>query len=409
VICIGSELLSGKPNTHIDYFTRRLRTIGLPVSRCTTVSDSLPSLTEAFASALQRADVIISAGGLGPTFDDLTREAVCAATDRGQHFEKKLFDGIRAKFRYARVPMPEENRRQAFVINGADVLDNPHGSAPGQHLKLGGRSVYLMPGPFSEMSPMFESFVLPALRKQHGGKLSHETLSLHFAGLSESAVDEALQPVIKKASAALDFTILGGHGLTHFYATATAPSRAAARRLVAGVRRAMPNSLRSHLYSEGDPTLEAAVGSALRLEGRTLAVAESCTGGLLAARITDIAGSSDYFLGGMVAYSNDLKTFVLGVSPDTLKKHGAVSAPTALEMAEGARRRFRSDYALSVTGIAGPGGGTPKKPVGLVYIGLAGPDGESKVLEIMAHGDRHRIRSQSANAALDLLRKTLQK
>jgi nicotinamide-nucleotide amidase len=246
------------------------------------------------------------------------------------------------------------------------------------------------------------------LKSRFGGRLAHETLSLHFAGLAESAVDEALQPVIRRASHNLDFTILGGHGLTHFYVTATGPSRAAAQRVLASVKRALPRSLRAHLYSEGDETLEAAVGSLLRVSGRTLAVAESCTGGLLSTRLTIIAGSSDYFLGGVVAYSNNLKSDVLGVAPETLRAHGAVAAPTALEMAEGARRRFRSDYALSVTGIAGPGGGTPQKPVGLVFIGLAMPDGQTQVVELMAHGDRQRIRSQSANAALDLLRKALQ-
>lgn len=415
MLCIGSELLSGKLNTHIGWFSLRLREAGLPVTRTSTLPDTLSEVTLALSAALSRSDIVIASGGLGPTFDDLTREAAAQALGRRLRFKPRLFAEIKAKFRRAKVHMPEENRRQAYVLEGASPLPNPNGSAPGQLVEVPrqvGRQpkvLAMLPGPYNEMAPMFEAHVLPVLRRRYGGERARETLSLHFCGLTESAADEMLQPVLLRMPENVKFTILGGPGLVHLHATADAPTREKVHRLLGRVRRSMPPALMRHCFGVGEDTLESVAGRLLRRAGGRLAVAESCTGGLLSSRITDIPGSSDYFVGGLIAYSNALKTSGLGVSPATLKHHGAVSEACAREMAAGARERFGADYALAITGIAGPGGGSAQKPVGLVFVGLALPKGRPLVVKQLLYGDRHAIRERSVNAALNILRRVLEK
>lgn len=409
LVCVGSELLAGQVNTHQAWLSVRLRRAGFEMAGESSVPDSVALVSAALARAAQSADAVVVCGGLGPTFDDLTREAAADALGVSLTFKPALWEGIRKRFARYKVPVPEENKRQAYALGGAVVLDNPNGSAPGQRLSFRGkdgrpRTMVLLPGPFSEMSPIFER-ELPVLVKRHAAGVACASFSLRLVGVPESVADEKLDAV-RHAHPDVEFTILASGGEVSFHATVRARTAAAAKADLAKVRAAAKAAVGRWSYGEGDDTLEGALGARLRRAKRTLAVAESCTGGLLGARLTSQAGSSDWFVGGVIAYSNELKTRLLRVPSATLKKHGAVSAESAAAMARGARRAARSDYALALTGVAGPGGGTKQKPVGLVYAALAGPDGTwTKRFDI--HGPRESVRSRAATGALNMLKETL--
>ncbi|HAH07801.1 MAG TPA: competence/damage-inducible protein A, partial [Elusimicrobia bacterium] len=308
-----------------------------------------------------------------------------------------LSAATRRRFGPLRLRVPAENRRQAFVLRGARVLSNARGSAPGQLFLERGRALALLPGPFSEMAPMFLEAVLPALRKRFASRLRVRRALFRFGGISESAADERLRPVLR-ASRGVEFTLLAGPGLVELHASASAATARGAQEALELVRARVERRMRGHLCRHGE-TLESALGEALLQRGWRLAAAESCTGGLLSKRLTDVPGASRWFLGSAVAYGNALKRSLLGVSGRTLARFGAVSAACAREMARGARERFGADAALSITGIAGPTGGTKAKPVGTAFIGLSLP-GRTTAFRRVSPGTREGIRERTVSAAL---------
>lgn len=409
LICVGSELLRGKINTHASTVARRLASIGLELHEENTVGDERSSLVDAIRHALPRFQIILITGGLGPTFDDITREAVAEATGLSLELSNPLLTAITKKFRRARYRMPPANARQAYLIRGAEALDNPVGTAPGQWLSLAGQQVIiLMPGPPSELHPMLDRAVLPRLRKEFP-VLPQAEAHLHFVGVPESMVDHKVRPLIagaeKRYGGQVQFTILAYLGLVDFDIFVTGKTLAKAHAALRGIVRAVRSKLGKSFYGmDPDYPLEKVVGGHLRRTRNTLAIAESCTGGMLSARLTDIPGSSDYLLGGVVSYSNKIKQNLLGVPADRLKRYGAVSPSIAMAMAEGVRRHMGATVGLAITGIAGPGGATPGKPVGLVFIGIS-RNGRTRAMEYHFSGSRDAVRQRSVIAALDWLRR----
>jgi len=318
--------------------------------------------------------------------------------------DEAILAELREKFRKFGYPMPERNSRQAMVIERAEVLDNPNGSAPGLFIEDDGVAIVLLPGPPREMKPMFENQVLPRLAGK-AGAVKVVRRMLRVAGLGESAVDEKIAPIYTQYENP-QTTILFNQSEIEIHLTARGRTDSEACALLDDLSEKLEERLGDSVFSFAGEKMEEVVGLKLTLGGYTLAVAESCTGGLIAQRLTDVSGSSKYFIEGVVAYSNDAKTRSLGVEPVLLLEHGAVSAPVAEAMAEGVRKRARTDFGLSVTGIAGPGGGSDDKPVGLVYIALA-DDAHIEHRKLNIPGDRQLVRWRASQAALDLLRRRL--
>jgi nicotinamide-nucleotide amidase len=369
-----------------------------------TVADDAAALTSAFRAALERADLVIATGGLGPTEDDLTREAAAAALGVGLRRDDGYLEALRQRFaRFNRVMAPV-NAKQADVIEGGTLLLNPRGSAPGQRVEKDGRVLILLPGPPKEMQPMFEEQVLPWLRERVGGQVLR-TRILRLAAMGESDVEQVVAPLYTTFTNPRT-TILGGYGQVELHLTAEAESEAAAdvliERLAAGIRDLLPG----RVYSEDGRELPEVVAALLTSRKLTLAIAESCTGGLVAARLTEVPGASAFLDRAYVTYSNRAKVELLGVAPELLERVGAVSEEVSRAMAEGARARAGADIGLALTGVAGPSGGSPEKPVGLVYTALAGAAGD-RVRRALFPGDRERIRAQAAQAALEMLRRGL--
>lgn len=397
VVCTGSELLRGKLNLYMPLFHARLTPLGLRLAREQSSGDSLEEIRDCLSGAMRRADLVIACGGLGPTFDDLTRQAAAKALGRRLIYSK--YCGRILSFNYGLKPLPPNFRDQCLLVEGAKPLENTNGTAFGQVITRGRKMLVLLPGPRREWEPMFPNFLDEEIRTFfHGQPLRQVTL--RAAGLRETQAEKLLRPAMRRFKE-LEFTILAGPGTIDFVISGD-DSRGAVGKADAACRRLLSR----HLYGDDETTLSAAVGKKLLAAGKTAAAAESCTGGLASGLLTDIPGSSSWFRGGAIAYSNAAKSKILGVRAATLKKHGAVSARCACEMAEGAKKVFSSDYALSVTGIAGPDGGTPSKPVGLVYFGLAG-GGRTRVLRRQFRGDRGFIRTCAANFILDELRKII--
>lgn len=396
LICTGSELLEGKLNLYPPLFHARLAPLGFTLAREQSCGDSLADIADCITGALRRADLVLVCGGLGPTFDDLTRQAAARALGRrlvsSRHCAQIL------ALNYGLEKLPPNLKDQALLVEGAKALENANGTAFGEVLTEGRKLLVLLPGPRSEWEPMFGSF-LDSEIKDFFKRQPLTQVKLRLAGLGEPKAEALLKPAMRKAPE-LRYTILAGPGLIDFIIAGSEP--AAIKRAAARCRRAAGAAF----YGEGDLTLAAAIGGKLAAGGRTLASAESCTGGLVSKLATDVPGSSNWFLGGAVAYSNAAKTRLLGVKAATLKKHGAVSGECAAEMAAGARKVFGCDYAVSVTGIAGPDGGTPDKPVGLVWFGLAGP-GKTRVFRREFRGGRDYVRARAANFILDELRKII--
>lgn len=405
ILAVGSELLTPlRSETNAAYLTGQLLQAGVDVGMRVTVADDPGLLESAFRCALGRADLVIATGGLGPTEDDLTREAAAAAVGRGLRRDAGLLEALRARFaRYGR-PMAPVNEKQADLIEGAVALPNPLGSACGQRLEAGGRLLVLLPGPPHEMQPMFEEHVLPAIRERSGGSLLR-TRILRIASMSESDVEQVAAPVYKTFTNPRT-TILGAPGQVELHLTADGPTAEAVAERLEALASALREALPGRVYSEDGPELPEVVAGLLRQRGHTLALAESCTGGLLAARLTSVPGASAFLERAYVTYSNRSKVELLGVDPDLLASAGAVSAETAAAMAAGARRAARADIGVAITGIAGPDGGTPEKPVGLVFIALEGPAGD-RVRRIHFPGARERVRFQASQAALEMLRRGL--
>lgn len=405
ILAVGSELLTPlRSDTNGLWLTGQLLQLGLETGARVTVADDAHLLESAFRVALGRADVVIATGGLGPTEDDLTREAAAAALGRELLRDEHQLELLRARFASFGRSMAPNNAKQADVIVGGEVLANPRGSAPGQLVESAGKLLALLPGPPHEMQPMFTTHVAPRLRARAGGRVLRMRV-LKIAGVGESDVDQALAPLYKTYTNPRT-TILAAAGQVELHLTAEDTSEAGAEarleELAAGLRARLPG----RFFSEDGRELPEVVGSLLRERGLTLALAESCTGGLLAMRLTEYAGASAFFERGFVTYSNRSKTEALGVDAALIAAHGAVSEPVARAMAEGARRAAGADVGAAVTGIAGPDGGSLEKPVGLVYLALSGALGERQ-RRAQFPGERWRIRAQAGQALLELLRRAL--
>jgi nicotinamide-nucleotide amidase len=405
MIAVGTELLgTERVDTNSLWLTGRLESIGIAVSRKASVRDEPAEIHAELATALARARIVFITGGLGPTGDDLTKEAVASYLNRPLNLDAGLLETLRSRFARRGIGMPAINEKQAYAVEGARMLPNPRGSAPGVWIDDGDRTVVLLPGVPKEMRGMFDEEVLPELSRRFGAAAIHRRI-LKIAAMGESAIEERVRPVYEKW-ADHAFTILGSPGEVQLHLSAVGAESEALRILDAQTAD-FEGALPGKIYGRDAQTLEQVVGEGLRRAGKTLALAESCTGGLVSERITRVSGSSEYFLGGLVPYSNDAKIDFLGVDPATLAAHGAVSAETAREMADGARRRFGSDYAISITGIAGPDGATPEKPVGTVWIGLAPAGGAAEATLLRVPGDRATVRAWTSAACLEMLRARL--
>src|SRR5438552_731177 len=405
IIAIGSELLSSsRTDTNSLWLTDQLNRVGIDVRRKTIVGDDDARLEEVVKDAVKRSGVVITTGGLGPTEDDITRKVVARALGKRLSLDESVLNKIRARFQSFGVNMPERNSRQAMVIDGATVLPNPNGTAPGLLVKLQDCVVALLPGPPREMKPMFENHVLPRIENL-AGDTRFATRVLRVSGLGESAVDEKIAPIYTKFENP-QTTILFNSSEIEIHLRAHGRTEADADALLDDLSLKIEKELGNSVFSFRGETMEEVVGRRLAITGFTLAVAESCTGGLVAQRLTSVPGSSQYFTEGLVTYSNESKTRLLGVDKKLIREHGAVSKEVARDMARGVRHRARTDFGLAVTGIAGPDGGTEEKPVGLVYIALA-DDAHTEHKRFVLPGDRELIRWRASQAALDMLRRRL--
>jgi nicotinamide-nucleotide amidase len=409
IIAVGSELLTPfRQDTNSLYLTEKLNEIGVAVAFKTIVGDRKRDLVSAVRTALSRADLVAVMGGLGPTEDDLSREAVAEALGVSIRRDPQLVVGLAARFAARRMAMTDNNLKQADIIEGATVLPNANGTAVGLWLDTqfaGHRKiVMLVPGPPSECKPVFADECIPRLREilpvRHIAKRI-----LKATMIPESTADALLAPIYTTYKD-VETTILAGHAEIQLQLFCSKPTIEAAQQRVDELASKLEEALDSHLYASSDETLEQIVLYYLELKQETLAVAESCTGGLLSQRLTSISGSSRSFLGGAVVYSNELKIDFCGVPPRLLETYGAVSADVAEVMARGIRQRAGASMGVGITGIAGPGGGTEEKPVGLVYIAVSyGHKTES--IECHFRGDRNRIRLWASQQALDLIRRRL--
>ena len=405
IIAVGSELLTaGKVDTNSLFLTGELNGIGIEVVRKIVVGDDRARLADSVRSAVGRSAIVILTGGLGPTEDDVTRDAVAAALDRELVFSEEVCNAIRARFRSFGRRMAEVNKRQAFVIAGAEVLANPRGTAPGLWVDTGPAVVALLPGPPGELMPLFAEECIPRLRAKFGSR-AIRTRFFRATGIGEGDLDQIIAPVYTRYRNPVT-TILASSGDIQIHLRAQADSEAEAERLLDEVAGQILPLLGDNVYSRDGAPLEVMIGNALRERRQTLSVAESCTGGLLGGRVTVVPGSSDYFRGGFLTYTDEMKTALLGVPAELIAAHTAVSEAVARAMAEGARQRTGADYALAVTGYAGPGGGTAENPVGTVFVGLAMPE-STTARRLRLPGDRERIRGFAVQNALDMLRRAL--
>jgi nicotinamide-nucleotide amidase len=409
IIAVGSELLTPfRMDTNSLYLTEQMNQLGVEVIFKSVVGDDLARLVAAAQHALFRSEIVIFSGGLGPTEDDLTREAVAEALGVSLKRDPEILERIEQRFAARGWKMSANNARQADVIEGATVLPNPNGTAPGQWLsgQIEGREriVILLPGPPHELKALFEA----ECRERLHAKLPAAYLAtrvLKVAMLGESHVDARVAPIYKRF-ADVQTTILAGAGEIQLHFKSRAETLEAAQTRVDEAADAVEEELDDSVYSRDGQSLEQIVGYWLQMRNATLAVAESCTGGLLGERITSVAGSSRYFAGGAIVYSNAAKTELAGVPADMIERHGAVSREVAAALAEAIRYRCESTLGIGITGVAGPGGGTPEKPVGLVFHALASANG-TDVIERTFPGDRTRIRWFATTLALDMVRKKL--
>jgi nicotinamide-nucleotide amidase len=405
IIAVGSELLTPeRTDTNSLWLTGKLNEIGVEVMLKTIVGDDEGRLEETIRDALKRSEIVVTTGGLGPTEDDLTRQVSARAAGRDLVYRDDLEADLRERFRRWGREMPEINKRQAYVIDGSEVLPNPNGSAVGMLLRLDGKFLAVLPGPPREMKPMFETYVLPRLRDVAGDVLVRRRV-LRVSGMGESAVDEVIAPIYKSYPQ-VQTSILFSRVEIEIHLNARSTSAEVADSLLEELAGKIVGALGPSVFATDGETMEEIIGLMLNERRETLAVAESCTGGLIGMRLTEVPGSSSYFMEGAVTYANEAKMRALGVSERTLLTHGAVSAETAEEMARGMRERAGTDHAVSVTGIAGPGGGSDEKPVGTVFVGYAGPGG-SKSMKFLLPGDRELVRWRASQAALDYLRRRL--
>jgi len=407
IMAIGSELLTPYfQDTNSLFLTERLNDLGMEVSYKTIVGDDWDDLALSIQQTLSRADIIIAMGGLGPTKDDRTREAFATVLERKLIFNKELLQKIEERFKRRGLTMPDVNKKQSYVIEGAEILENRNGTAPGLWLDTGKKIIILLPGPPHELKPMFDKSVGPHLQKFKTGYTARKVLKI--TGLTESKIETLILDLYPD-DPYLRLTTLAHPGQIEIHLSShSKKSQEQADERVQKLEKNILERLKENVFSTSGEELEEVVGKLLRLNKKTLAVAESCTGGLIGHRLTDVPGSSDYFLQGVVAYSNEAKINALGVSPALIEKYGAVSSQVAEAMAQGIREKARSSLGIGVTGIAGPSGGTPEKPVGLVYIALAWDKGLEFTKNLFL-GNRDKIKYQSSQKALDMVRRHLGK
>ncbi len=402
IIAVGSELLTpDRLDTNSLFLTAELNKLGIEVVRKTVVGDNPGDLRDGFAGAMKRVELVISCGGLGPTADDLTRETVAELLGRKLQRDDRILHAIEARFRSFRREMPEINVRQAMVPEGAEALDNPRGTAPGLWIENGDRVIVLLPGPPREMRGIFEAAIAPRLaRRATGVRLLHR--ELRVTGLGESHVEQLIAPIYKRYEEVMT-TVLAAPGEIQIHLRLWSDQPTQAAKTLDEIERGFDIALTDRIFSRNGEPLHEVVARELALNHATIAVAESCTGGLLAQRLTSTAGSSSYFLGGVVCYSNERKTAWADVPPELIAAKGAVSPEVAAALAEGIRRRVGSALGVGVTGIAGPGGGSEEKPVGTVHIALAHSGGVAERV-VTLPGDRESIRFQASQVALDMVR-----
>ena len=410
-IAVGAELLQGgRSDSNSLFISDRLGTLGIEVRFKCIVGDDEADIVHALKNAVRRAGVIVVTGGLGPTVDDCTRKAIATATGLRLRRRKEALDGLTARLtQWGRTPT-ERQLRQAMVPSRATVVPNPVGSAPGFALPWKGAFLIALPGVPREMEAMMQQSVLPLLEARlkeslHGRPKPIRRIVFHTWGLPEAEVDAKLQGLISGRTP-VDLGLLASP-MGVLVSLTTRAHRSAGEEIVESLAEEVRTRLREWLYAEGRETMEEVVGRLLKREGLTIAVAESCTGGLIGHRLTQVPGSSTYVDRGAICYSNRAKTEMLGVPVELIEKHGAVSHEVAAAMAKGIRERAGVSVGLSVTGIAGPGGATETKPVGLVYVGLDGGTRGAFTREFRFHGDRSVIKQRSSQAALDLLRRWL--
>ena len=406
ILAIGSELLgTERLDTNSLRLTAALDRHGVELRKKSVVGDSEEELAAEVGALLGRVDLLLVTGGLGPTADDVTRQAVAAALGRRLHLDPAVLSALEERYRSFARRMPEVNRRQAEVIEGAVVLPNAHGTAPGLRIDVEAGTVFLFPGVPHELEGMIADQLEPWLADRSGG-LARGSVTLKIAGLPESEVEERIAPAYDEFGRE-SITILAGGGEVKLIATAAGTSAEREARLAAMAERLASLAGDAVYTRNAEDTLEKVVGDLLRQANVTLATAESCTGGLLAERLTRISGSSDYFLGGVVTYADAEKTRLLGVPAALLAEHGAVSEPVARAMAEGVCRALGTDYGAGITGVAGPGGGSEAKPVGTVHVAVAGPGGQVAHRRYRFPGDRERVRWFASQLALEMLRRLL--
>jgi nicotinamide-nucleotide amidase len=409
IIAVGSELLTPlRIDTNSLYLTEHLNALGIDVVFKSVVGDDRGELAALLRLALERVDLVVLTGGLGPTDDDVTREVAAGVLGRELTEDPAITERLRARFARFQRTMPEINRRQAMVPAAARVIENTHGSAPGLWMETGDHVVLLLPGPSRELKPMVEQLASGLLRERASGWLLRRRI-VRIAGRLESQAEELLQPLYRqweKRDPPIAATILAALGQLELHlSTKTAGESAADAALTAAVADVV-GVFGTDVFSTAGQALEEVVGELLAARGLTIAVAESCTGGLIASRLTDVAGSSRYVERGIVTYSNAAKTELLGVPAELMAQHGAVSEPVALAMADGVRARSRVDVGVGVTGIAGPGGGSVDKPVGTVAI-AAVTSGVSRSRVFRFLGEREQVKFQASQAALDMVRRIM--
>ena len=406
LIFVGTELLLGQiVNTNAAYLGEHLAGLGVDIYHSSVVGDNLDRIKNTVQTALDRSELVLITGGLGPTFDDITREGIAAAIQRELVYDPQLMAEIEEHFKRVNHPILPIHRRQAYVFSSAcQVAPNPIGSAPGLIVEMNGKWIIAMPGVPREMKRMCEDSIFPWIAERAGDVVIRSRV-LKVCGMGESMVANALHEIVESLTNPT-IAFLARPNEVSVRITAKASHSDEACGMLSTVADRVREKLGENIFSESDQTMEQVIGSLLMERNGTLAVAESCTGGLISDRITDVSGSSEYFQGGVLAYSNQVKIDLLGVSEEDLKRHGAASSPVAIQMAEGVKNLVKTDYGIGVTGIAGPTGGTLQKPVGLVYMAVASPH-NSHSREFRFSGDRAIIKRRASQMALDMLRREL--
>jgi nicotinamide-nucleotide amidase len=407
IIAIGSELLT--PNfvdTNSIYLTEQLNAIGIAVVMKTIVGDDENYLQQAIQGSMERTPLLLTIGGLGPTEDDVTKKVVARVLHRQLVLDDEILAGIEQRFKRRGVEMPANNARQALILRGSDVLENKNGSAPGLWVNAEKNNIILLPGPPSELQPMFEASCVPRLAKLAGGAVLARRV-YRTTGLAESTLDAKIAPIYTKYKNP-ETTILAKPGQVEVRLTARSKSQDEAQVLLKELGDQIEQCLDDYIFANSNQSLEEVVGMYLVMKHATIAAAESCTGGMLAQRLTNVPGSSRYFMSGIITYSNQSKIDLAGIPPLLLEMQGAVSEQVARGLAESVREKVGTTLGVGITGIAGPDGGSPEKPVGTVHIAVAAP-GETVHREFQFPGDREKVRWQASQAALDTVRRVLSK